>query len=118
MAQLKQLLTRKNWWLAVLLALEVVFLVGRLAVDWGAGSAVDVTPDLIIPYAETAVNDSRGCQVENYVGQFATTRWLDLEAGSYQVVVHYVNNGKAGRVNLLDEVVPTARYDVAALQPG
>ena len=98
MRQLKKLWTRKNWWLAVLLALELLFLGGRLAADWGAGSAIHVTPDLIIPYADKAVNDSRGCQVENYTGQFATTRWLDLEPGSYQVVVHYVNNGKAGSV--------------------
>ena len=118
MEQLKQRFTRKNWWLAVLLALEAVFLLGRLALDWGAGTAVEVTPDLIIPYTETALNDSRGTQVENYVGQFATTRWLDLEAGSYQVVVNYVNNGSPGRVELLDEVVPTARYDVTALKPG
>ena len=118
MEQLKQRFTRKNWWLAVLLALEAVFLLGRLALDWGAGTAVEVTPDLIIPYTETALNDSRGTQVENYVGQFATTRWLDLEAGSYQVVVNYVNNGSPGRVKLLDEVVPTARYDVTALKPG
>ena len=118
MRQLKKLWTRKNWWLAVLLALELLFLGGRLAADWGAGSAIHVTPDLIIPYADKAVNDSRGCQVENYTGQFATTRWLDLEPGSYQVVVHYVNNGKAGSVKFLDEIMPTARYDLATLQPG
>lgn len=118
MQQRKRLFTRKNGWLVILLVLEVVFLVGRLAMDWHAGTAVNVTPDLIIPYGGPALNDSRGTQVENYVGQFATTRWLDLEAGSYQVVINYVNNGNPGRVELLDEVVPTARYDVASLKPG
>ena len=43
MEQLKQRFTRKNWWLAVLLALEAVFLLGRLALDWGAGTAVELS---------------------------------------------------------------------------
>lgn len=118
MQHLKQFCTRKNLWFLVLVALQVVFLLARFVSDYGAGTAIDVTPDLIIPYTEEAVNDDRGTQVENYVGQFATTRWLDIEAGSYQIVVTYANNGGTGSVRFLDEVMPTAQYDVASLPPG
>lgn len=118
MQHLKRFCTRRNLWFLLLLAAEVVFLLGRFVSDFGAGTAINVTPDLIIPYAEEAVNDSRGTQVENYVGQFATTRWLDIEPGSYQVVVTYANNGGTGTVRFLDEVMPTAQYDVASLPPG
>ena len=118
MQHLKQFCSRKNLWFLLLVAAQVIFLLARFAVDFGAGTAVEVTPDLIIPYAEQAVNDARGTQVENYQGLFATTRWLDLEAGSYQVVVTYANNGGTGTVRFLDEVMPTAQYDVAALPPG
>lgn len=118
MQHLKRLCTRRNLWFLLLLAAEVIFLLGRFVSDFGAGTAVNVTPDLIIPYTEEAVNDDRGTQVENYVGQFATTRWLDIEAGSYQVVVTYANNGNTGTVRFLDEVMPTAQYDVASLPPG
>ena len=113
MRQLKKLWTRKNWWLAVLLALELLFLGGRLAADWGAGSAIHVTPDLIIPYADKARERQPRLPGGKLYRQFATTRWLDLEPGSYQVVVHYVNNGKAGSVKFLDEIMPTA-----PLRPG
>ncbi len=118
MQHLKRFCTRKNLWFLLLLAAEVVFLLGRFVSDFGAGTAINVTPDLIIPYADQAVNDSRGTQVENFVGQFATTRWLDIEPGSYQVVVTYANNGGTGTVRFLDEVMPTAQYDVASLPPG
>lgn len=118
MQHLKQFCTRKNLWFLVLVALQVIFLLARFVSDYGAGTAIDVTPDLIIPYTEEAVNDDRGTQVENYVGQFATTRWLDIEAGSYQIVVTYANNGGTGTVRFLDEVMPTAQYDVASLPAG
>lgn len=118
MQHLKQFCTRKNLWFLLLVAVQVIFLLTRFVSDYGAGKAIDVTPDLIIPYAEEAVNDDRGTQVENYVGQFATTRWLDIEAGSYQVVVTYANNGNPGTVRFLDEVMPTAQYDVASLPAG
>ncbi|MBM6715975.1 hypothetical protein H6B15_04790 [Gemmiger formicilis] len=118
MQHLKHFCTRKNLWFLVLVAAEVIFLLARFASDYGAGTRLDVTPDLIIPYTDQAVNDDRGTQVENYVGQFATTRWLNLEAGSYQVVVTYANNGNTGTVRFLDEVMPTAQYDVASLPPG
>lgn len=118
MQHLKHFCTRKNLWFLVLVAAEVIFLLARFASDYGAGTRLDVTPDLIIPYTDQAVNDDRGTQVENYVGQFATTRWLTLEPGSYQVVVTYANNGGTGTVQLLNEVMPTAQYDVASLPPG
>ena len=118
MKQLKPLLQRRYWWLWLLFAAELVFLFGRLALDWRAGTADTIGPDRIIPYAEQALNDERGAHVENFTGQFATTRWIDLEPGSYQVVVHYVNDGEPGRVQFLDEIMPTAQYDDTVLPPG
>lgn len=118
MQHFKRFCTRRNLWFLLLVAAQVIFLLARFVSDFGAGTAIDVTPDLIIPYTEEAVNDDRGTQVENYVGQFATTRWLNIEAGSYQVVVTYANNGGTGTVRFLDEVMPTAQYDVASLPPG
>lgn len=53
--------------------------------DFRTGGVIDITPDLIIPYAEECTNDDRGARVENFTGLFATTRWIDLPRGSYQV---------------------------------
>lgn len=114
----KKIFARKNLWFLLLAALQLVFLLGRFAADFGAGSRIEVTPDQLLPYADGALNDSRGVHVENYTGQFATTHWLDIEAGSYQVVVTYANNGGTGSVRFLNEVMPTAKYDIAALPPG
>lgn len=55
MQHLKHLCTRRNLWFLLLLAAEVIFLLGRFVSDFGAGTAVNVTPDLIIPYTEEAV---------------------------------------------------------------
>ena len=118
MQHLKHFCTRRNLWFLLLAAVQVIFLLARFVSDFGTGTAINVTPDLIIPYTEQALNDSRGTQVENYVGQFATTRWLDIEPGSYQVVVTYANSGDRGTVRFLDEVMPTAQYDVASLPAG
>lgn len=76
---------------------------------------IDITPDLIIPYAEECTNDDRGARVENFTGLFATTRWIDLPRGSYQVCINYVNDGEDGEVSFLDEIMPTAQYDAAKL---
>ena len=83
--------------------------------DFRTGGVIDITPDLIIPYAEECTNDDRGARVENFTGLFATTRWIDLPRGSYQVCINYVNDGEDGEVSFLDEIMPTAQYDAAKL---
>lgn len=113
--QRKQLFNKKNWWLWLLVLAEIAFLLFRFAGDFSAGQAIDVTPDLIIPYAEECTNDERGARIENYTGVFATTRWIDLPAGSYQVSITYVTNGNDGAATFVNEIMPQARYDPITL---
>lgn len=115
MRHLRQLFTRRNWWAALLLLAEAAVLLLRFAGDFHAGQAVTITPDLLVPYTEQALNDSRGVQVQDYTGVFATTRWIDLEPGSYRVSVTYVTNGGDGSAAFVDEIMPTAQYDPVTL---
>lgn len=118
MQRCKRFFTRKNAGFLLLFLAEAVFLLVRFAGDFSTGPAIDVTPDLIIPYAEECTNDDRGARIENYTGLFATTRWVDIPAGSYQVSVTYVNNGGTGSVDFLHEIMPLAMYDAATLPAG
>ena len=106
---------RRNWLVAALLLVEAVFLLVRFAGDYRSGQAVDVTPDLIIPYIEQCTNDGRGARIENYTGVFATTRWIDIAPGSYQVSITYVTNGNDGSATFVNEIMPTAQYDPITL---
>ncbi|HJD20300.1 MAG TPA: hypothetical protein H9915_00615 [Candidatus Gemmiger faecigallinarum] len=115
MRYLKQLFTRRNWWVIALLAVEAALLLFRFAGDYGAGQTVTITPEQIVPYAEGALNDSRGTQIQDYTGVFATTRWFDLEPGSYRVSITYVTSGGDGSASFVDEIMPTARYDQVTL---
>ena len=47
MQHFKRLCTRRNLWFLVLVAAQVIFLLARFVSDFGAGTAIDVTPDLI-----------------------------------------------------------------------
>lgn len=118
MQKLKKLISPKNWWLLLLVVVEIVFLGARFIGDYGAGQFIDVTPNLIIPYAEECTNDERGARIQNFTGVFATTRWLDLQPGSYQVVINYVNNGGDGEATFVNEIMPTAQYDKITLPAG
>ena len=99
----------------LLVLVEFMVLALRFVGDFRTGGVIDITPDLIIPYAEECTNDDRGARVENFTGLFATTRWIDLPRGSYQVCINYVNDGEDGEVSFLDEIMPTAQYDAAKL---
>ena len=115
MQHLKRLFTRRNWWVVLLLVVELAVLVFRFAVDFRAGKSVTLTPDQIVPYVDQALNDSRGTQVQDYTGVFATTRWFDLEPGSYRVSITYVTNGGDGSASFVDEIMPAAEYDPVTL---
>ena len=115
MQHLKRLFPRRNWWVVLLLVVELAVLVFRFAVDFRAGKAVTLTPDQIVPYVDQALNDSRGTQVQDYTGVFATTRWFDLEPGSYRVSITYVTNGGDGSASFVDEIMPAAEYDPVTL---
>lgn len=118
MQRCKQFFTRKNLGFLLLFLAQIIFLLARFAGDFATGPVIDVTPDLLVPYAEECTNDDRGARVENFTGLFATTRWIDIPAGSYQVAVTYVNNGDTGQVDFLNEIMPCARYDAATLPAG
>ncbi len=111
----KKLLQKGNRWLALLLLAEAVFLLVRLAADWHTPAPIVLGPDALMPYADACTKDSRGVRIEDFSGDFATTGWVDLPAGSYQISVTYKNTGGPGRVSFRDEVMPMARYDAAAL---
>lgn len=113
--KLRIFFNRRNWLILLLVLVEFMVLALRFVGDFRTGGVIDITPDLIIPYAEECTNDDRGARVENFTGLFATTRWIDLPRGSYQVCINYVNNGKDGSVSFLDEIMPTAQYDAARL---
>lgn len=115
MQHLKRLFTRRNWWVVLILVVELAVLVFRFAVDFRAGKSVTLTPDQIVPYVDQALNDSRGTQVQDYTGVFATTRWFDLEPGSYRVSITYVTNGGDGSASFVDEIMPAAEYDPVTL---
>lgn len=115
MQKLKKLFSRRNRLVLLLILAELAVFVLRFAGDFRTGGVIDITPDLIIPYAEECTNDDRGARVENFTGVFSTTRWIDLPRGSYQVCINYVNNGEDGEVSFLDEIMPTAQYDAAKL---
>ena len=115
MQHLKRLFTRRNWWVVLLLVVELAVLVFRFAVDFRAGKAVTLTPDQIVPYVDQALNDSRGTQVQDYTGVFSTTRWFALEPGSYRVSITYVTNGGDGSASFVDEIMPAAEYDPVTL---
>ena len=115
MRHLRQLFTRRNWWVGLLLLAEAALLLLRFAGDFRAGNAVTIGPDLLVPYAEQALNDSRGVQVQDYAGVFAATRWFELEPGSYRVSVTYVTTGGDGSAAFVDEIMPAARYDPVTL---
>ena len=115
MQKLKKIFSRQNGLVLLLVLVEFVVLALRFGGDFRTGGVIDITPDLIIPYAEECTNDDRGARVENFTGLFATTRWIDLPRGSYQVCINYVNDGEDGEVSFLDEIMPTAQYDAAKL---
>ena len=111
----KKIFSRQNGLVLLLVLVEFMVLALRFVGDFRTGGVIDITPDLIIPYAEECTNDDRGARVENFTGLFATTRWIDLPRGSYQVCINYVNDGEDGEVSFLDEIMPTAQYDAAKL---
>ena len=111
MQKLKKIFSRQNGLVLLLVLVEFMVLALRFVGDFRTGGVIDITPDLIIPYAEECTNDDRGARVENFTGLFATTRWIDLPRGSYQVCINYVNDGEDGEVSFLDEIMPTAQYD-------
>ena len=113
--KLKKIFSRQNGLVLLLVLVEFMVLALRFVGDFHTGGVIDITPDLIIPYAEECTNDDRGARVENFTGLFATTRWIDLPRGSYQVCINYVNDGEDGEVSFLDEIMPTAQYDAAKL---
>ena len=113
--KLKKIFSRQNGLVLLLVLVEFMVLALRFVGDFRTGGVIDITPDLIIPYAEECTNDDRGARVENFTGLFATTRWIDLPRGSYQVCINYVNDGEDGEVSFLDEIMPTAQYDAAKL---
>lgn len=113
--KLKKIFSRQNGLVLLLILVEFMVLALRFVGDFRTGGVIDITPDLIIPYAEECTNDDRGARVENFTGLFATTRWIDLPRGSYQVCINYVNDGEDGEVSFLDEIMPTAQYDAAKL---
>ena len=113
--KLKKFFSRQNGLVLLLVLVEFMVLALRFVGDFRTGGVIDITPDLIIPYAEECTNDDRGARVENFTGLFATTRWIDLPRGSYQVCINYVNDGEDGEVSFLDEIMPTAQYDAAKL---
>lgn len=115
MDRLKNCLTRRNAALWGLLAAEILLLAARFVGDFRTDGVIDITPDLLVPYVQECTNDDRGARVENFTGLFATTRWIDLPRGSYQVSVTYANDGEDGSVAFLDEIMPTAQYDAARL---
>lgn len=115
MQKLKKIFSRQNGLVLLLVLVEFMVLALRFVGDFRTGGVIDITPDLIIPYAEECTNDDRGARVENFTGLFATTRWIDLPRGSYQVCINYVNDGEDGEVSFLDEIMPTAQYDAAKL---
>lgn len=91
--KLKKTFSRQNGLVLLLVLVEFMVLALRFVGDFRTGGVIDITPDLIIPYAEECTNDDRGARVENFTGLFATTRWIDLPRGSYQVCINYVNDG-------------------------
>ena len=115
MQKLKKIFSRQNGLVLLLVLVEFMVLALRFVGDFRTGGVIDITPGLIIPYAEECTNDDRGARVENFTGLFATTRWIDLPRGSYQVCINYVNDGEDGEVSFLDEIMPTAQYDAAKL---
>ena len=118
MQGLKTFFCRKNLGFMLLAAVQLAVLLARFGADFGAGSPIEVTPDLLEPYAGQAVREEQGVRVEDFVGQFAVSNDLNIEAGSYRVLVSYANDGGTGSVHFWDERMPAARYDVAALTPG
>lgn len=98
--KLKKIFSRQNGLVLLLLVLvEFMVLALRFVGDFRTGGVIDITPDLIIPYAEECTNDDRGARVENFTGLFATTRWIDLPRSDYQVCINYVNDGEDGEVS-------------------
>ena len=118
MKWLKQIFTRKNAVFLALFALEAVFLLARFAGDFSTGPACVLGPRDLVPYADACTSENEGMRVENFSGEFAATRWVDLKAGSYQVVVTYANSGAPATVDFVSEIIPRARYDAAWLPAG
>ena len=93
MQGLKTFFCRKNLGFMLLAAVQLAVLLARFGADFGAGSPIEVTPDLLHPYAGQAVREEQGVRVEDFVGQFAVSNDLNIEAGSYRVLVSYANDG-------------------------
>lgn len=112
--KLKKIFSRQNGLVLLLVLVEFMVLALRFVGDFRTGGVIDITPDLIIPYAEECTNDDRGARVENFTGLLCHHR-LDRPAARQLPGLHnYVNDGEDGEVSFLDEIMPTAQYDAAS----
>ncbi len=57
--KLKKIFSRQNGLVLLLVLVEFVVLALRFVGDFRTGGVIDITPDLIIPYAEECTNDDR-----------------------------------------------------------
>lgn len=64
MQKLKKIFSRQNGLVLLLVLVEFMVLALRFVGDFRTGGVIDITPDLIIPYAEECTNDDRGARVE------------------------------------------------------
>lgn len=71
MQKLKKIFSRQNGLVLLLVLVEFMVLALRFVGDFRTGGVIDITPDLIIPYAQECTNDDRGARVENFTGLFA-----------------------------------------------
>lgn len=115
MSRLRSLFQRRNFLFLLLLVAEILLFAATFFRNYTSAKPVNITPDLIIPYVEECTNDSRGARVSNFDGVFATTRWFDIQPGSYQVSITYVTNGQDGSATFVDEIMPMAQYDPISL---
>ena len=72
MQKLKKIFSRQNGLVLLLVLVEFMVLALRFVGDFRTGGVIDITPDLIIPYAEECTNDDRGARVENFTDRKST----------------------------------------------
>ena len=64
MQKLKKIFSRQNGLVLLLVLVEFMVLALRFVGDFRTGGVIDITPDLIIPYAEECTNDELGGRSE------------------------------------------------------
>lgn len=123
-----RLFLRRNWWLVLLVAVQLAVLVFRFAADSGSGQTITLTGGRFTPYYGDTTTEQDSIILHGTADTagtpqvFAFSDKFDLYAGSYQVVLEYESvGGGTATYNFAYHFgggVPGLTFDTITLDPA